>query len=68
MLQKTEEYNRKPVKGRISGRDKYNKNNHDNNVRRILNLDTKLEGRVIERLIILSNIIDISPDSKSYLA
>ena len=56
MLQKTNYYNRKPIKGRKSGRDKYIKNNLDNDVRRILNLDTKLDGRGIEKIYIPSNI------------
>ena len=54
-LQKTDYYNRKPAKGRISDRDKYKKNNLDIDVRRILNLDTKLNGRGYEETIILSN-------------
>ena len=58
-LQKTDFYNRKPTKGRISGRDKYIKNNLDNDARKILNLDTKLKGRGIEKIIIPSNKIDI---------
>ena len=59
ILQKTGYYNRKPTKGRLSGRDKYIKNDLDNDVRRILNLDTKLKGRGIEKIIILSNVFDI---------
>ena len=59
VLQKTEYYNRKPTEGRISSRDRYIKNNLDNDIRRILNLDTKLYGRGIEKNIIPSNIIDI---------
>ena len=59
MLQKTECYNRIPTKQCQSGRDKYIKNNLDNDVRKLLNLDTKLKGREIEKTIIPSNIIDI---------
>ena len=59
MLQKTEYYNRIPTKGRMSGRDEYIKNNLDNDVRKILNLDTKLNGGGIEKIIVPSNIIDI---------
>ena len=51
--------NRKPTKGRISGRDKYIETNLDNDVRKILNLDTELKGRGLEKIIIPSNIIDI---------
>ena len=58
-LQKTDYYRRKPPKGRVPGRVNYIKNNLDNDLRRILNLDTKLDGRGIEKLIILSNIFDI---------
>ena len=43
----------------MSGRDKYIRNNLDNDVRRILNLDTKRGGNGIEKIIIPSNIIDI---------
>ena len=49
--QKTDHYNRKPTKGRLTGRDKYIKNDLDNDVLRILNLDTKLKGRGIEKII-----------------
>ena len=58
-LQKTRYYNRNPTKGRLSGRDKYIRNDLDNDVMRILNLDTKLEGRGLEKTIIPSNINDI---------
>ena len=58
MLQKTDYYNHKPTKGRISSRDRYIKNNLDNDVRRILNLDIQLDGRGIAKTIIPSNIID----------
>ena len=43
----------------MTGRDRYNKYDLDNDVSRILNLDTKLKGRGIEKIIIPSNIIDI---------
>ena len=44
-LQKTDYYKRLPTKGRMSGSDRYIKNDLDNDVRRILNLDTKLKGK-----------------------
>ena len=59
MLHKNEYYNRQPTKGRNSGRDRYLKNNLDNDVRRSSNLDAKLNGRGIEKIVIPSNIIDI---------
>ena len=59
ILQKTGYYNRKPTKGRMSGRDRYIQNDLDNDVIRILNLDTKLKDNGIEKIIIPSNIIDI---------
>ena len=59
ILSKTNYYNRKPTKGRMSGRDRYTKNDLDNDVRRILNLDRKLKGRGVEKIIIPYNIIDI---------
>ena len=59
ILQKTGCYNRKPTKGRMTGRDRYIKNKLDNDVMRILNLDTKLKGKGIEKVIIPSNITDI---------
>ena len=58
ILLKTNYYNRIPSKGRMSGRDKYIKNELDNDVGRILNLDNKLKGRGVEKIIIPSNIID----------
>ena len=60
-LQKTGYYNRKPTKGRLSGRDRYIKFDLDIDVSRILklNLDTRLKGRGIEKIIIPSSIIDI---------
>ena len=59
ILQKTNYYSRIPTKGRMSGRDEYNKSDLDNDVRGILNKDTKLIGRGIGKNIIPSNIIDI---------
>ena len=59
ILQETGYYNRKPSKGRLTGRDRYIKFDLDNDVSRILNFDTKLKGRGIEKIIIPSNIIDI---------
>ena len=59
ILQKTGYYNRKPTKGRLTGRDRYIKYDLDNNVSRILSLDTKLKGRGVEKIIIPSIIIDI---------
>ena len=58
ILQKTGYYNRKPTKGRLTGRDRYIKYDPDNDVSRILNLDTKLEVRGVEKIFIPSNIID----------
>ena len=43
----------------MSGRERYIKNDLDNDVRRILNIDKKLKGRGVEKNIIPSNIIDI---------
>ena len=59
ILSKTNYYNRKPTKRRMSGRDRYIKNDLGNNVKRILNLDKKLKGRGIENTFIPSNISDI---------
>ena len=59
ILQNTEYYNRILAKSRMPGRDKYIKIELANDVRRILNLDTKLRGKGIEKIIIPSNIIDI---------
>ena len=59
ILSKTGYYSRKPTKGRMSGRDRYIKNDLDNDVRRISNIDKKLKGRGVEKIIIPSNIIDI---------
>ena len=59
ILQKTGYYNRKPTKGRLTGCDRYIKYDLDDDVSRILNLDSKLKGREVEKIIIPSNIIDI---------
>ena len=59
ILSKTIYYNRKPTKGRMSGRDRYIENDLDSDVRRILNFDKKLKGRGVKKIIIPSNIIDI---------
>ena len=59
ILQKTGYYNRKPTKGRRTGRDIYTQIDLDNEVIRILNINTKLKGKGIEKIIIPSNIIDI---------
>ena len=59
ILQKTGYYNRKFTKGRLTGRDRYINYDLDDDVSRILNLDTKLKGRGIEKIIIPSNITDI---------
>ena len=59
ILSKTKYYNRKPTKRRMSGRDRYIKNDLDNDVRRILILGKKLKGRGVEKIILPSNIIDI---------
>ena len=59
ILQKTDYYKRLPTKCRMSGRDKYIKNDLDNDVRKILNLDTKLKGKGIEKIINPSNLVDI---------
>ena len=59
ILSKTNYYIRKLTKGKMSGRDRYIKNDLDNDVIRILNLDTKLKCRGIENVIISLNINDI---------
>ena len=58
ILQKTSYHKRKPTKGCLSGRDRYIRNDLDNDVRETLNLDTKpkLKGRGDEKIIIPSNI------------
>ena len=48
-LSKTVYYNRKLTKGKMSGRDRYIKNDLDDDVIKILTLDTKLKGRGIEK-------------------
>ena len=48
---KTNYYNRESTKTRMSGRDRYIKNDLDNDVRRILNLYKKLKGRGVEKII-----------------
>ena len=58
-LQKTNIYDHIPTKGRMSGRDKYIKKDLDKDVRRILNLNTTLGGRGMEKIVIACNIIDI---------
>ena len=58
MLQKTYYYKRIPTKGRVSSHDRYIKNGLDNEVRRILNLNTKLKGKGIEKIIIPYNIFE----------
>ena len=57
-LQKTNYYDRVPTKGRMSGRDKDIKKDLDNDVKRILNLDTKLRGRGFKKIIIPFNTIE----------
>ena len=59
ILQKTDYYKRIPTKGRMSSRDKYIKNDLDYDLGRVLNLDTTLKGKGIEKIIIPSNIVDI---------
>ena len=59
ILQITGYYNRKPTKGPLTGPDRYIKKDLDNDVIRILNLDTKLKGTGVQEVIIPSNIIDI---------
>ena len=50
IIQKTDYYKRKPSTGRMSGRDRYTKNDLDSNVRKIFNLDTILKGRGVEKI------------------
>ena len=59
ILQKTNYNNRKRQKGLMSGRDRHIQNKLDDDVRKTLNLDKKLMGREIEKILIPSNIIDI---------
>ena len=49
ILQKTDFYRRLPTKACKSGRDRYIKNDLDQEVRRVLNLDTKFKGKGIEK-------------------
>ena len=58
-MQKTRYYIRKPTKGHLSGRGKHIKNDFDNDVRRILNIDTELRGKGIEESFIPSNVSGI---------
>ena len=58
ILQKTICYDRIPSEGCMSGCDKYIKNDLVNDVRKILNLDTKLSGKGV-KVIIPSKTIDI---------
>ena len=58
-LSKIGYYNRKPTKGKPSGLDNYIRYELDDEVRKILNLDIKLKGRGVKKIIIPSNIIDI---------
>ena len=59
ILHKTEYYKRLPTKGRLSGCDRFSEKDLDKDVRRILNLYTKLKGKGIEKFVIPSNIINI---------
>ena len=51
----------------MTGRDRYIKYDLDNDVRRILNLDTKLKGRGVEKIIIPSNIKDVNTRLEVFL-
>ena len=59
ILVKTGYYKHKPGKGRMQGRDRYIRYELDNDVIRIMDLNTRLKGKGIEKIIIPSNIIDI---------
>ena len=59
ILQKTGFHNRKRRKGRLSSRDRYIKNDLDNDVTKISNLDNKLKGKGVEKTIIPSNTLDV---------
>ena len=59
ILSKTNYYNRKLTKGKMSNRDRFIENDLDNDVIKILNLDKKFEGKRVEKIIMPSNIIDI---------
>ena len=58
ILQKTGYYNRNPTKSCLTGRHRYIKYDLDNDVSRILNLVTKLQGSGVEKGIIPSNTND----------
>ena len=58
ILSKTNYYNLKLTKGKMSGRDRYIKNDLDNDVVKILNLYKKLRGKEVEKYIIPSKLID----------
>ena len=58
-LSKTGYYSQKPTRGKPSGFDNYIKNKLDDDVGKILDLDNKLKGKGVEKIIIPSNIIDI---------
>ena len=58
-MEKTEYYNPIPTNGRITGLYKYSKNNLDHDVRKLLNLNSKLKEKGITKIIIPSNIVDI---------
>ena len=63
ILSKTGYYTCKTTKGKPTGRDRFIRNELDDEVRKILDLDTKpitkLKGKGVEKIIIPSNIIDI---------
>ena len=59
ILLKTGYYKHKPGKGRMQGRDRYIRYELDNDVIKIMDLNTKLKGRGVEKSIIPNNIIDI---------
>ena len=59
ILQETGYHNHILTESCMSGRARYIEFDLDNDFRRILNLDTKLRGKGIEKIIIPSNIIDI---------
>ena len=58
-LSKIGYYNQKPTKGKPSGLDNFIKTDLDDDVRKILKLDTNLKGKGVEKIIIPSNIIEI---------
>ena len=59
ILSETNYYNRKLTKRKMSGRDRFIKNDLDNDSIKILSLDRKLRGKGVEKTIIPSIIIDI---------